>query len=115
MANQKEYITEALVRKEIVIVCNKMAKFLIAKNASYGNSAINPARIFSKADKTEQIKARIDDKLNRIMQGQSYDEDAPWDLHGYLVLLRVAERLQKRSGVAGSKGRKSIRRTKSRG
>lgn len=38
---------------------------LLAKNAAYGNSALEPVRIFSKADPTEQIRVRIDDKLSR--------------------------------------------------
>jgi hypothetical protein len=80
--------TDAKIR----IVCNEMADFLIEKNKAYGDSAINPCRVFSKADATEQIKVRIDDKLNRLMQGSEYkDDDTIKDLHGYLVLLQVSE------------------------
>ena len=46
--------------------CHEIAKMLIEKNISYGNSALDPARIFSVADSTEQLKVRIDDKLNRV-------------------------------------------------
>jgi hypothetical protein len=65
---------------------------LLDKNANYGDSALNPIRIFSKADTTEQIKVRIDDKLNRLMQGNDIletDEDVVKDLIGYLVLLLI--------------------------
>ena len=83
-----EFSTEAKIR----IVCNDLAEFLIKKNEAYGDSAINPCRIFSKAGSTEQIKVRIDDKLNRLMQGHNYaDEDTVQDLLGYLVLLKVSE------------------------
>lgn len=58
----------------------------------YGDSAINPNRIFSKASPVEQILVRIDDKLNRIMKGKGLihdDEDVIMDLIGYLVLLKI--------------------------
>ena len=64
---------------------------LSEKNRKYGDAALNPARIFSKADATEQIKVRIDDKLNRIKNAQDDDtEDAVKDLTGYLILFMIA-------------------------
>ncbi len=50
--------------------CHEIAHMLIEKNISYGNSALEPARIFSTADSTEQLKVRIDDKLNRVKNNQ---------------------------------------------
>lgn len=65
---------------------------LIEKNRKYGDSALNPARIFSKASNIEQIKVRIDDKLSRIKNAQDdEDEDVIADLIGYLVLLKIAK------------------------
>ena len=65
---------------------------LIEKNRKYGDSALNPARIFSKADNVAQLHTRIDDKLNRIKNAQDdEDEDVIADLIGYLVLLTVAK------------------------
>ena len=71
--------------------CHEIAHMLIEKNISYGNSALKPARIFSTADSTEQLKVRIDDKLNRVKNNQGYagDNDID-DLIGYLVLLKIA-------------------------
>jgi len=68
---------------------------LLRKNAEYGNSALTPRRIFSHADPIEQIKVRIDDKLSRIATrgDKMIQEDTVQDLIGYLILLRVAERL----------------------
>jgi hypothetical protein len=65
---------------------------LIRKNIAYGNSALDPIRIFSKADAREQLHVRIDDKLSRIMRGTEYigDNDID-DLIGYLVLLKIAK------------------------
>jgi len=72
--------------------CHEIAKMLIEKNISYGNSALDPARIFSVADSTEQLKVRIDDKLNRVKNNQGYagDNDID-DLIGYLVLYKIAK------------------------
>lgn len=67
-----------------------MRDFLLEKNASYGNSAADPVRIFSQADPLEQINVRIDDKLSRLIRGGSYpgDNDEK-DLLGYLMLKRA--------------------------
>lgn len=74
-------------------VCEDVLKLLLEKNAKYGNSALQPTRIFSKANSVEQLLVRIDDKLNRIQKGAGLlanDEDVIMDLIGYLVLLKVA-------------------------
>jgi hypothetical protein len=83
--------TQDLIRQE----CEAIAEFLCAKNEAYGDSAVNPVRIFSKAAPDEQVRVRIDDKLNRLIQGKSYvgDDDVK-DLVGYLILLRVLERIR---------------------
>lgn len=73
--------------------CVGVAGMLLKKNAAYGNSAIDPVRIFSKADSIEQIRVRIDDKLSRLASGQANDtEDIELDLIGYLILLKVAKK-----------------------
>jgi len=71
-------------------ITNALAEMLISKNAKYGNSALEPKRIFSKASPVEQILVRIDDKLSR-MSNQDEDEDVVSDLLGYLVLLKIAK------------------------
>lgn len=71
-------------------VLTHVADMLVAKNKSYGNSALEPLRCFSKASSKEAILVRIDDKLSRIMRGQDIGEDTVMDLIGYLVLLRLA-------------------------
>ena len=73
-------------------VCDDIKELLIHKNRKYGNSALKPCRVFSKASLVEQLLVRIDDKLNRIMQGAGLladDEDVINDLIGYLVLLKI--------------------------
>jgi hypothetical protein len=73
-------------------ICDEIKEMLIKKNQSYGDSAIDPIRIFSKAEPDEQIKIRIDDKLSRISRGSEFYEDNDIeDLIGYLILLKVSK------------------------
>lgn len=84
-----------LTQTEISRVCKEIEEMLLEKNRCYGDSAINPLRIFSRVDAIEQIDVRIDDKLSRIARGSEYgDEDTEADLIGYLILKRVARRLK---------------------
>ncbi len=79
-------------QRKIENECRAIMHFLLKKNEAYGDSAIAPIRIFSQSDAQEQLKVRIDDKLNRLMQGNSTietDEDVIKDLIGYLILLLV--------------------------
>jgi hypothetical protein len=67
---------------------------LIRKNISYGNSALYPNGIFAKGDAVDQLSARLDDKLNRVKNNESFEGegmlDAVDDIIGYLVLLKIA-------------------------
>lgn len=78
---------------QIALVCDEIKELLLSKNAKYGDSALNPVRVFSKASPVEQILVRVDDKLSRIKSGAGLianDEDVLNDLIGYLVLLKIA-------------------------
>jgi hypothetical protein len=80
---------------QIGVACDSIKSLLISKNQKYGDSALSPCRIFSKADPVEQLLVRIDDKLSRISRGAGLlasDEDVLNDLIGYLVLLKIAIR-----------------------
>jgi hypothetical protein len=78
--------------KDIERVTMQVQDLLIAKNRSYGDSALHPSRIFSKGDNVEQILVRIDDKLSRIQNGHDWPGDNEIDdLIGYLVLLKIAK------------------------
>ena len=79
--------------ERIAITCDEVKEMLLAKNRAYGDSATSPIRVFSRADATEQLLVRIDDKLSRIARGHTYaDEDTVLDLVGYLILLRVQQK-----------------------
>ena len=87
---------------QISLICDDIKELLLYKNKKYGNSALEPIRIFSKADNVEQILVRIDDKLNRIQQGAGLigdDEDVITDLIGYLVLLKLSLKKRSDNGV----------------
>lgn len=73
--------------------CEQIKHLLIAKNKAYGNSALDPLRIFSRADTIEQLNVRIDDKISRLMRGKDTEnvpEDTEMDLIGYLILRAIA-------------------------
>ncbi len=86
--------TDAPSGHKIIRECLDIAEMLIKKNISYGDSALSPIRIFSQADNQEQIKIRIDDKINRIKNGSGFagDNDID-DMIGYLILLKIAKKL----------------------
>lgn len=83
--------TDAPSGNKILNQCLEVAEMLIKKNISYGDSALNPIRLFAASDSVEQLKVRIDDKLNRIKNAQGFagDNDID-DLIGYLILLKIA-------------------------
>lgn len=66
-------------RRRVNDILDDIGDMLIEKHRLYGNSAMEPVRIFSHATSTEQLLVRIDDK-----------EDTISDLIGYLVLLKAA-------------------------
>jgi hypothetical protein len=91
-ANGDVGLTES--QEAILKVCRELTHTLLEKNRKYGNSALEPVRVFSKAPANEQIKVRLDDKISRLQSGQvDEDEDVILDLIGYLTLLLVHKRM----------------------
>jgi len=80
--------------KDAFYILDSVKSLLRDKNIAYGDSALNPIRLFSRADSIAALCVRIDDKLSRIKKlGVGEDaEDTIQDLIGYLVLLQVAKR-----------------------
>jgi len=75
-------------------VLAEIRELLLSKNASYGNSALQPIGIFARGNSIEQIDVRIDDKLNRIKNGHEFHgEDTIKDLIGYLILRLVVTKI----------------------
>ena len=79
--------------EKIVIVCERTKSMLLDKNKRYGNSSLSGKTHFG-LPKGTAIKARIDDKLNRL---STLDEtkfpdaykDTIRDLTGYLILFQI--------------------------
>lgn len=84
-------LKEGAFARNVEVCLREVRDTLLSKNVKYGDSALTPIRIFSKADAEEQLKVRIDDKLKRIQSASSDDEDTILDLIGYLVLLRIKQ------------------------
>jgi hypothetical protein len=98
MKSSKPDIDETLTatQQEIAELGEEIIAMLISKNRKYGDSALHPTRIFSRANTVEQLNVRIDDKLSRKMSGQEdEEEDIDFDLIGYLFLLIIAKRRER--------------------
>ena len=74
----------------------EIRELLISKNIKYGNSALEPLGVFSQLSAKEGLLIRIDDKLKRIKNGslEKDDEDVINDLIGYLVLLKIKDKVK---------------------
>ena len=87
-----ELVAKAPSGPAISEACDEIKRLLLEKNIAYGNSALSPIQIFAKAGASEGIANRIDDKLNRIKNSQSYPGDNDLDdLIGYLILYKISK------------------------
>lgn len=77
----------------IMRVISGISLFMAVKNYKYGNSAIEPKRIFSKASAEEQILVRLDDKMSRLMESKDdgLAKNDVTDIIGYLILYCVVK------------------------
>jgi hypothetical protein len=84
------------VDEAIVEACEEIQALLLQKNYQYNNSLHSEPPLFVDIDPIAGIKARINDKMNRIKQtGLTSDtEDTLDDLIGYLIHLRIAYKLK---------------------
>ena len=82
-------------QEKITDVLDGMKDLLLYKNEKYGDSAINPRRIFTKHikcvdPKTALILIRIDDKLSRVENADSLRVNDVADIIGYCNLLLIS-------------------------
>lgn len=102
MTDVKPTDPQALFASDLDIALAEIRALLIEKNRKYGDSALNPVRITTKADPRELITARFDDKLKRLQSGQLDEDEDVWsDLRGYAVLLAIYDLRKKRLVSAG--------------
>lgn len=92
LLSDKDPWGETPTQQKIRNIMDAMKDLLLYKNQKYGDSAINPKKIFYKGDSTNSILIRLDDKLCRIM---SNTENKPRvndvaDLIGYCTLLLIS-------------------------
>jgi len=80
-------------KDKIKIKCREIEELLIDKNNKYGDSALDPLKIFSCCDASTSIKVRLDDKLKRIANAGLVEdtEDTLIDIAGYIILLMIAK------------------------
>lgn len=79
-------------QRKIHEILGAMTDLLLYKNQKYGDSAINPKKIFYKGNSTNSILIRLDDKIGRVM---SNTEENPrvndvCDIIGYCTLLLIS-------------------------
>lgn len=85
-------VKDTPTQQKIKDILSGMTDLLLYKNRKYGDSAINPKKIFYKGDSTNSILIRLDDKIGRVM---SNTEEKPRvndvaDIIGYCTLLLVS-------------------------
>lgn len=90
--SDKDPYGEVPTQHKIREITDAMKDLLLYKNQKYGDSAINPKKVFYKGDSTNSILIRLDDKLGRVM---SNTEDKPrvndvCDIIGYCTLLLIS-------------------------
>ena len=85
----REYGNIITSQDKIKKVCDGLKEVLIEKNNRYGDSALNPLKVFSKNTANDGILQRLDDKLSRIKNSKELKKNDVADLIGYLVLLCV--------------------------
>jgi hypothetical protein len=77
-------------KQKIDILMNNFANMLKKKNENYGDSALNPRKIFSKVDAGNSILIRLDDKMNRIINSGELRKNDCADVVGYLILYMIS-------------------------
>ena len=78
-------------QENIIALTGAMRDLLLYKNQKYGDSALQPKRVFYKGDAVNSILIRLDDKIGRIIANT---ESAPRindvaDIIGYCTLLLI--------------------------
>lgn len=70
---------------------NNFKNFLKEKNKRYGDSVINPVKMFSKVEPENKACIRLDEKLQRIINNDTGElrKNDVCDTFGYLALLMI--------------------------
>lgn len=85
---------EGWAQQKIAEMGIQVIAMLLGKNRRYGNSALDPLKVFAQdITSADKIRIRLDDKLSRIYRGENFtDGERPEvDMAGYLILLLISE------------------------
>lgn len=78
--------------KEIASIFSSMAALVVEKNRRYGDSALEPVKVFARhIGQSDAIRIRLDDKLARIKNSGELRKNDCADIMGYLSLLCISE------------------------
>lgn len=79
-------------QQKIAEITEAIRDLLLYKNQKYGDSALNPKKIFYKGDARNPILIRLDDKLGRIMANADATPriNDIADIIGYCTLLLIS-------------------------
>ena len=94
---KKRYTSIESFKHHISEMIYRIESTLLIKNIEYGNSVLEPVRVFSNASPIEQINVRLDDKLSRMLNDcdKTIKEDTVFDFIGYLILKMIAEKVDR--------------------
>lgn len=81
--------TKQNTQEKIGMLFDNFKEFLKEKNRRYGDSALNPIKIFTKIEPENSICVRLDDKLSRIANSTELRKNDLSDIVGYLSLLLI--------------------------
>ena len=95
--SNKRYTSIEFFKHDMSEIIDKIESILLMKNIEYGNSVLEPLRIFSNSNPIELINVRLDDKLSRMLNDcdKTIKEDTVFDFIGYLILKMIAEKIDK--------------------
>ena len=82
-------MTQDETQEKIKQLFINFSAFLCEKNRRYGNSAIEPLQIFSKASAKDQLGNRLDDKLGRVKYAKELAKNDVADVLGYAALTLI--------------------------
>lgn len=98
---QRRKADQIAFQADLQQVLYRLREMLVDKNQKYGDAALNPDQTFSTASPVELINVRMDDKLSRIRnRATNEDEDPEWDLIGYLILKQIAMLRGKKEAIS---------------
>lgn len=80
---------ESNTQDKIQTLFENFKDFLQEKNKRYGDSVINPVKVFSKVEPTNKACIRLDEKLQRIINSEELRKNDVCDTFGYLALLMI--------------------------